>query len=62
MAETRAVTLTEPLRKSDGGREDDFNTNSDDDSRATTCGDYDESGGGREGDLTLGSDDERACN
>ena len=56
------MTLTEPLRKSDGGREDDFNTNSDDDSRATTCGDYDESGGGREGDLTLGSDNERACN
>ena len=33
VAETRAVTLTEPLRKSDGGREDDSNSDSDDETR-----------------------------
>ena len=48
VAETRAVTLTEPLRKSDGGREDDFKSDSDDDTQATKRRDYDESGGGRE--------------
>ena len=29
VAEIRAVTLTEPLRKSDGDREDDFRSDSD---------------------------------
>ena len=29
--------------------------------RATKCGDYNETGGGREDGLNLGSDDESAC-
>ena len=54
------MTLTELLRKSDGSREDDSESDSDDETRATKCGDCDETGGGREDGLNLGSD-ERAC-
>ena len=60
-SQTRAVTLTEQLRKSYGGREDDFNSDSDDDTRPTNYGDYVESDGGREDDFNSDSDDERAC-
>ena len=40
--ETRAVTLTEPLRKSNGGRKDDSKSDSDDEARLAKCGDYDD--------------------
>ena len=51
------MTLTEQLRKSYGGREDDFNSDSDDDTRPTNYGDYVESDGGREDDFNSDSDD-----
>ena len=36
------MTLTEPLRKSNGGRKDDSKSDSDDEARLAKCGDYDD--------------------
>ena len=58
VAETRAATLTEPLRKSGDGREDDSNSDSDEEVWVMKCREYDESYGRSEDDFNLGSDDE----
>ena len=52
------MTLTEPLRKSYGGREDDFKSDSDDDTGAIKRRDYVETGSDREDDSNSDSDDE----